>query len=135
MFGSKAPVAAAQGAAQGAAPVTAVTAKPIQGQTAPVLTPVQPQGMPQKQTFGGPVAEDRRMTLQAFNTLIQQMVPIKGELCPLSGQMSNPFNDQIMPDLSCPGLKIGGRRIIKSKKLKYKKIKSKKRRQNKSRRR
>ena len=134
LFGSKAPVAAAQGAAQGAAPVTAVTAKPIQGQTAPVLTPVQPQGMPQKQTFGGPVAEDRRMTLQAFNTLIQQMVPIQGDLCPLSGKMFNPFNNQIMPDLSCPGLKInfGGRRIRKSKKLKYKKQKSKK---NKSHRR
>ena len=134
LFGSKAPVAAAQGAAQGAAPVTAVTAKPIQGQTAPVLTPVQPQGMPQKQTFGGPVAEDRRMTLQAFNTLIQQMVPIQGDLCPLSGKMFNPFNNQIMPDLSCPGLKInfGGRRIHKSKKLKYKKHKSKK---NKSHRR
>ena len=113
----------------GAAPVTA---KPIQGQTAPVLTPVQPQGTPQKQTFGGPVAEDRRMTLQAFNTLIQQMVLIQGDLCPLSGKMFNPFNNQIMPDLSCPGLKInfGGRRTRKSKKLKYKKHKSKK---NKSR--
>ena len=67
--------------------------------------------------------------------LIQQMVLIQGDLCPLSGKMFNPFNNQIMPDLSCPGLKIGGRRIIKSKKLKYKKLKSKKRRQNKSRRR
>jgi hypothetical protein len=62
------------------------------------------------------------------------MVPIQGELCPLSGKMFNPFNNQIMPDLSCPGLKInfGGRRKLKSKKLKYKKHKSKK---NKSRRR
>ena len=87
---------------------------------------------PQKQTFGGPVAEDRRMTLQAFNTLIQQMVLIQGDLCPLSGKMFNPFNNQIMPDLSCPGLKInfGGRRTRKSTKLKYKKHKSKK---NKSR--
>jgi hypothetical protein len=140
LFGSKAPVGAAQGAAQGAAPVTAVTAKPIQGQTAPVLTavkapaPVLTPAQPQKQMFGGPVSEDRRMTLQAFNTLIQQMVPIQGELCPLSGKMFNPFNNQIMPDLSCPGLKInfGGRRKLKSKKLKYKKHKSKK---NKSRRR
>ena len=137
MFGSTpAPAPVAQGApvapvAQGAP----VAAKPLQGQTAPVLTAVKAQ--PQKQTFGGPVAEDRRMTLQAFNTLIQQMVLIQGDLCPLSGKISNPspFNNQIMPDLSCPGLKIGGRRIIKSKKLKYKKIKSKKRRQNKSRRR
>ena len=69
-----------------------------------------------------------------LNTLIQQMVQIQGDLCPLSGTTSNPFNNQIMPDLSCPGL-IGGRRINKSKKLKYKKHKSKKRRQNKSRRR
>jgi hypothetical protein len=64
------------------------------------------------------------------------MVPITGDLCPLSGKMSDPspFNNQIMPDLSCPGLKInfGGRRKLKSKKLKYKKHKSKK---NKSRRR
>ena len=135
-FGSK----PAQGSAQGAAQGAAVTAKPLQGQTAPVLTavkapaPVLTPAQPQKQMFGGPVSEDRRMTLQAFNTLIQQMVPIQGELCPLSGKMFNPFNNQIMPDLSCPGLKInfGGRRIRKSKKLKYKKHKSKK---NKSRRR
>jgi hypothetical protein len=135
-FGSK----PAQGAAQGAAQGVAVTAKPLQGQTAPVLTavkapaPVLTPAQPQKQMFGGPVSEDRRMTLQAFNTLIQQMVPIQGELCPLSGKMFNPFNNQIMPDLSCPGLKInfGGRRIRKSKKLKYKKHKSKK---NKSHRR
>jgi hypothetical protein len=135
-FGSK----PAQGAAQGAAQGVAVTAKPLQGQTAPVLTavkapaPVLTPAQPQKQMFGGPVSEDRRMTLQAFNTLIQQMVPIQGELCPLSGKMFNPFNNQIMPDLSCPGLKInfGGRRKLKSKKLKYKKHKSKK---NKSRRR
>jgi hypothetical protein len=135
-FGSK----PAQGSAQGAAQGAAVTAKPLQGQTAPVLTavkapaPVLTPAQPQKQMFGGPVSEDRRMTLQAFNTLIQQMVPIQGELCPLSGKMFNPFNNQIMPDLSCPGLKInfGGRRKLKSKKLKYKKHKSKK---NKSRRR
>ena len=126
MFGSTpAPAPVAQGA-----PVAPVAAKPLQGQTAPVLTAVKAQ--PQKQTFGGPVAEDRRMTLQAFNTLIQQMVLIQGDLCPLSGKMFNPFNNQIMPDLSCPGLKInfGGRRTRKSKKLKYKKPKSKK---NKSR--
>jgi hypothetical protein len=117
LFGSKptpAPVAA-----QGV-PVAA------QGQTA--LTAVKAQPQPQKQMFGGSVAEDRRMTLQAFNTLIKQMVPITGDLCPLSGQMFNPFNNQIMPDLSCPGLKInfGGRRKLKSKKLKYKKHKNRK---------
>ena len=94
--------------------------------------PLQQKSMIPSFKIGGPVAEDRRMTLQAFNTLIQQMVLIQGDLCPLSGKMFNPFNNQIMPDLSCPGLKInfGGRRTRKSKKLKYKKPKSKK---NKSR--
>ena len=137
IFGSKAPVAAEQGAqsqavSQGAVVPVAAAQGAVKGV---VAMPLQQKSMIPSFKIGGPVAEDRRMTLQAFNTLIQQMVPIKGELCPLSGQMSNPFNDQIMPDLSCPGLKIGGRRIIKSKKLKYKKLKSKKRRQNKSRRR
>jgi hypothetical protein len=64
--------------------------------------------------IGGEVAEDRRMTMQAFNTLIQQMVPIQGNLCPQKGQMSNPFNNQIMPDLSCPGAKFGGKRRHKT---------------------
>ena len=139
MFGSKAPVAAAQGAqsqavSQGAVVPVAAAQGAVKGV---VAMPVQQKSMIPSFKIGGPVAEDRRMTLQAFNTLIQQMVLIQGDLCPLSGKISNPspFNNQIMPDLSCPGLKIGGRRIIKSKKLKYKKIKSKKRRQNKSRRR
>ena len=53
--------------------------------------------------IGGPVAEDRRMTAQAFNSLIQQMVPLTGDLSPQSGQMANPntFTNNIMPDLSC----------------------------------
>jgi hypothetical protein len=96
------------------------------------------QGTPQKQIFGGPVAEDIRMTTQAFNALIQQMVPIQGDLCPQSGKMFNPFNNQVMPDLSCPGLKIGGKSKLNTRKLntrRYKKHKSKKHRQNKSRRR
>lgn len=76
--------------------------------------------------IGGEVAEDRKMTKQAFDTLIQQMVPLQGNLCPQKGQMSNPFNNQIMPDLSCPGLKFGGRR--RSKKLKTKKQRKSKRR-------
>jgi hypothetical protein len=50
------------------------------------------------------------MTSQAFNSLVQKMVPIQGDLCPLKGEMFNPFNNQIMPDLSCPGSKFGGRR-------------------------
>ena len=138
VFGSKAPVVAAQGAqSQAVAQGTAA-----QGAVVPVAAAQGAvKGVAQQQKsiipsfkIGGPVAEDRRMTLQAFNTLIQQMVQIQGDLCPLSGTTSNTFNNQIMPDLSCPGL-IGGRRINKSKKLKYKKHKSKKRRQNKSRRR
>ena len=64
--------------------------------------------------LGGKVAEDRRMTLQAFNTLVQQMVPLNGNLCPLKGQMSEPFNNQIMPDLSCPGSTFGGKRSKKT---------------------
>jgi hypothetical protein len=78
--------------------------------------------------FGGPVAEDIRMTLQAFNQLIQEMVPLQGELCPLKGKMVNPFNNQTMPDLSCPGLKFGGkRRHTKRRKHYSKKSKSLKR--------
>jgi hypothetical protein len=122
---------------------TKVVARPVQAQTAPVLqtqvqTPVaaQPQAQtpvasqPQKQIFGGPIAEDIRMTLQAFNTLIQQMVPIQGELCPQNGKIFNPFNNQTMPDLSCPGLKIGGRRKLKTRKLKKRKSKKNKSRKN-----
>ena len=137
MFGSKAPVAAAQGS-QGAAAQGVVAqgvVAPVAAQGVAKVMPIQQKSMIPSFKIGGPVAEDRRMTLQAFNTLIQQMIQIQGDLCPLSGKMFNPFNEQIMPDLSCPGLKIGGRRTRKSKKLKYKKLKSKKRRQNKSRRR
>jgi hypothetical protein len=139
LFGAK-PVVAAQGVAK-AVPGVATQGVATQG-VATAVPGVATQGVAmsfKKPSFpsfkiGGPVAEDRRMTLQAFNTLIKQMVPIQGDLCPQKGQMSNPFNNQIMPDLSCPGLKFGGRRNIKlkSKKLKYKKNKS--RRQNKSRR-
>jgi hypothetical protein len=125
-----------------AAPVQAQGVEAVQAQgveAVPVAKAVAVEATQEKSKIpsfkiGGPVAEDRRMTLEAFNTLIQQMVPIKGDLCPLSGKMFNPFNNQIMPNLSCPGL-IGGRRINKYKKLKTKKHKSKKRRQNKSRRR
>jgi len=59
--------------------------------------------------IGGQVAEDRRMTQQAFDTLINKMVPLEGDLCPQKGKMANPFNNQAAPDLSCPGLKFGGR--------------------------
>jgi hypothetical protein len=88
--------------------------------TIPTITPLP--------KIGGPIAEDRRMTSDAFNTLIEQMEPLSGNLCPQQGQIVNPFNNQIMPDLSCPGLKFGGRRRNKTRKLKSKIKKSKKRR-------
>ena len=78
--------------------------------------------------IGGEVAEDRKMTKQAFDTLIQQMVTLQGNLCPQRGQMSNPFNNQIMPDLSCPGLKFGGKKYNRkfTRKLKTRKHKKSK---------
>jgi hypothetical protein len=60
--------------------------------------------------IGGEVAEDSRMTMQAFNSLVQQMVPLQGNLCPQKGTIIDPFNNQLMPDLSCPATKIGGKR-------------------------
>jgi hypothetical protein len=87
--------------------------------------------------IGGPISEDVRMTLNAFNQLIKEMIPITGNLCPQSGKMSNPFNNRIMPILSCPGSKItvGGRRKFKT--HKYKKFISKRHKstKNKTRRR
>jgi len=81
--------------------------------------------------IGGPVAEDRRMTTEAFNTLINQMEPLTGNLCPQKGKMVIPFNNKIMPDLSCPGSKFGGARTRRYKKTKKTlKKKSKKRRTN-----
>lgn len=84
--------------------------------------------------IGGEVAEDRKMTKQAFDTLIQQMVTLQGNLCPQRGQMSNPFNNQIMPDLSCPGLKFGGKKYNRkfTRKLKTRKHKKSKRRHSRS---
>jgi len=77
-----------------------------------------------KPIFGGPVAEDVRMTKEAFNSLIQQMVPLQGNLCPQQGQMGDPFNTQIMPDLSCPGTKFGGKRRHTHKKKHSRKYKT-----------
>ena len=74
-----------------------------------------------KTKIGGEVAEDIKMTKQAFDTLLQQMVNLQGNLCPKKGQMINPFNNQIMPDLSCPDIKFGGkkhRRKLKTRKQK-----------------
>jgi hypothetical protein len=94
-------------------------------------------GIFQMPKFGGPVSEDVRMTLQAFNTLIGQMITITGNLCPQSGKMSNPFNNMIMPILSCPGSKItvGGRRKPNTHKYKKRKSKRHKSIKNKTRRR
>ena len=76
---------------------------------------------PPTMKIGGSVAEDKRMTLDAFNTLVKEMVPLTGDLCPVNGQMSNPFNNKIMPNLSCPKTQVGGKRRTK----KYKKSKKK----------
>jgi hypothetical protein len=78
--------------------------------------------------IGGEVAEDRKVTKQAFDTLIQQMVTLQGNLCPQKGQMSNPFNNQIMPDLSCPGLKFGGKKHRRKLTRKFSTRKNKRRR-------
>jgi hypothetical protein len=63
--------------------------------------------------FGGPVAEDRRVTFTAFNALIRGMKPLSpSDLCPQKGDIVDPFtgNNDIMPDLSCPGAVTGGRK-------------------------
>jgi hypothetical protein len=116
------------------APIQASTQAPIQASTLGAPMQVQQKSKFPSFKIGGPIAEDRRMTMQAFNSLVQQMEPIQGDLCPQKGKMFNPFNAQIMPDLSCPGLKFGGGRR-RNLKLKTKKLKTKKRisRRNKSR--
>jgi hypothetical protein len=78
--------------------------------------------------IGGAVSQDRRMTLNAFNQLIESMVPLNGNLCPQTGQMANPFNNQIMSDLSCPGSKFGGGKYRKKTNRKNKTRKGKSRR-------
>jgi hypothetical protein len=47
------------------------------------------------------------------------MVPLQGNLCPLKGKIVNPFDNQVMPNLGCPGIKFGGSN-------KYKKLHSRK---------
>jgi hypothetical protein len=97
--------------------------------TNPTTTPTSSSRFTMK--IGGEVAEDRRMTMQAFNTLLQQMTPLQGELCPMRGNIVNPFTNEIMPDLSCPGNKLGGKRGRKTRKNK----KSRKNKNKKSKRR
>jgi len=99
----------------------------------PVVNTVVPpvaSGIQKKPMFkiGGEVAEDRRMTKTAFDVLIQQMVPLQGDLCPQKGQMSNPFNSDIMPDLSCPGNKFGGNKFNNKKNKKSKKTRTSRKR-------
>ena len=68
------------------------------------------------------------MTADAFNTLVKQMVPLSGDLCPNKGQLVNPFNNNIMPDLSCPVSRVGGKRRTKKTKKKSKRSKKTKKR-------
>ena len=75
-----------------------------------VSLPKQLSQMPKLSLGVRKIAEDQRMTPEAFNTLINEMVVITGNLCPQSGKMSDPFagKSAVMPDLSCPSLKFGG---------------------------
>jgi len=61
--------------------------------------------------IGGPVAQDVRMTYDAFNKLIKKAYPLyEGDLCPMIGNDFNPFNEQMAPELMCQVLQKGGRR-------------------------
>ena len=81
--------------------------------------------------IGGPVAEDRRMTFAAFNVLMSKMVPLSGNFCPQKPPqpeaMVNPFNAQIMPDLSCPGAVVTGGRKKRTRHITRKRSTSRKR--------
>ena len=81
--------------------------------------------------IGGPVAEDRRMTFAAFNVLMTKMVPLSGNFCPQKPPqpeaMVNPFNAQIMPDLSCPGAVVTGGRKNRTRHITRKRTSSRKR--------
>jgi len=77
--------------------------------------------------FGGAVAEDIRMSMNAFNSFIQQMVHLSGDLCPQKGNIVSPFNNTMMPYLSVSSAKFGGSGIRKKKSKKSKKIKKSKR--------
>jgi len=84
--------------------------------------------------IGGKVNEDTRMTAKAFNNCINNMEKITAtDKCPQKGKMCDPFNNEITPDLSCPGLVFGGKRRY-TRKYKIKKLsKSKNNRKIKSR--
>ena len=88
--------------------------------------------------LGGPVAEDRRMTFEAFNVLMRKMVTLSGNLCPQKPPqpeaMVNPFNAKIMPDLSCPGAVVTGGRNKRSRHITRKRSSSRKRNTRRARR-
>jgi len=81
--------------------------------------------------IGGPVAEDRRMTFAAFNSLVRAMVPLSGNFCPQKppnqASMVNPFNAEIMPDLSCPVAVVTGGRKKRTRHITRKRSSSRKR--------
>jgi hypothetical protein len=78
--------------------------------------------------IGGSVAEDIRMTQEAFQSLIQGMTSLEaGNLSPQSGTMVNPFSNKVMPILSCP-VKVGGKRKTKKARKSKKSRKSRKHR-------
>ena len=137
VFRPKQPAVATVPAVAAVAAVATVPAVPAVAAVATAPAVAQGVTVTQKKSsfpsfkIGGPIAEDRRMTMQAFNSLVQQMVPIQGDLCPQKGKLFNPFNNQIMPDLSCPGLKFGG--IRRTRKFKNKKRKSRKNKSRKKR--
>ena len=59
------------------------------------------------------------------------MVPLSGNLCPQKPpqpeSMVNPFNAQIMPDLSCPGAVVTGGRNKRTRHITRKRSSSRKR--------
>jgi hypothetical protein len=78
--------------------------------------------------IGGKIAEDIRMTAKVFNNFIIAMEPITDtDKCPQRGKMLDPFDNNVMPELSCPGgasavasaVARGGRKTKKRKFVKY----------------
>ena len=73
--------------------------------------------------IGGKVAEDIRMTATAFNKFIIAMKPITdADKCPQKGEMADPFDNNVMPELSCYGGDSAGQNVSggrKTRKHKY----------------
>jgi hypothetical protein len=52
--------------------------------------------------IGGPVAQDVRVTREAFKKLIDKMDPLVGNFNPQKGKMAeNVFNNKLMPEIGC----------------------------------